>query len=231
MPFSQKALVLAIVLFLLTTNNNFAQMTDLKLPKPELTEGKNLRQNIQERSSQRSLDSNKPLSLQQLSTILWATYGKKLADVDSITSASYVIPSAGAIYALEIFVLVGQDSVQGLSSGLYYYAKEEHSLKPISSQDNRKELANACLGQRFVLDAPVSIIIAAQYDKMARRYGDRAGRYTDFEAGHAAQNLYLIVNDLGLATVEVGAFRDEEVARVLGIEHPVLLIMPIGFRK
>ncbi|MFC1646287.1 SagB/ThcOx family dehydrogenase [Candidatus Omnitrophota bacterium] len=204
-------------------------MLDLKLPQPKLTEGKNLRQDIQERHSNRSFDNKKPLSLEQLSTILWATYGKKIEDSDSITSASYVIPSAGAVYALEIFVLIGNNAVENIPEGLYRYIKEGHSLKLVSGLDARKELSAACLGQKFVEAAPVSIIIAAQFGSMAQRYGSRAEQYVYYEAGHAAQNLYLIVNDLNLTTVEVGAFKDDEVAKVLEIEYPVLLIMPIGY--
>ncbi|MBL7196894.1 MAG: SagB/ThcOx family dehydrogenase [Candidatus Omnitrophica bacterium] len=206
-------------------------MTDLRLPQPKLVEGKNLRQNMQERYSNRSFDNKKALTLNQLSTILWATYGKKIKGIDAITSASYVIPSAGAVYALEIFILVGKNAVENLGEGLYYYIKEKHALKIISSLDKRKNLALACLNQKFVEDAPVSIIITAQFGSMAQRYGKRAERYVVLEAGHAAQNLYLIANDLGLTTVEVGAFIDNEVTKVLDIKYPVLLIMPIGYKK
>ncbi|MFC1709433.1 SagB/ThcOx family dehydrogenase [Candidatus Omnitrophota bacterium] len=204
-------------------------MPNLKLPQPKLSEGKNLRQDIQDRYSNRSFDNKKPLSLEQLSTMLWATNGKKITDVDSVTSASYTIPSAGAIYALEIFVMVGRDAVEGLSEGLYHYEKDGHNLKSVSNLDKRKELSAACLGQKFVKDAPVSIIIAAEFGSMAQKYGSRAEQYVNMEAGHAAQNLYLIVNDLDLTTVEVGAFMDEEVAEVLEIKFPVLLIMPVGY--
>ncbi len=206
-------------------------MSDLKLPAPKISQGKNLRQNMQERCSNRSFDSKKSLSLEQLSSLLWATYGKKTEGLDSITSASYVVPSAGGIYALEIYALVGKDAIKDLSQGLYYYNKDQHSLKLISDKDKRKELSTACLGQEFIEQAPVSIVIAAQYGSMAQRYGDKAERYINFEAGHSAQNLYLIVNDLGLTTVEVGAFIDDQVEKALSIEYPVLLIMPIGYKK
>lgn len=206
-------------------------MADIKLSQPQLTQGKNLRQNMQQRYSNRSFDEKKPLNIEQLSSVLWATYGKKIEGVDSVTSASYVIPSAGAIYALEIFALIGKDAVEGIPKGLYYYNKEEHILKPVSNADKRKELSIACLGQKFIEHAPVSIIIAAQFGAMAQRYRNRAKQYVHMEAGHAAQNLYLIVNDLGLTTVEIGAFMDDKVTAVLEIEYPVLLIMPIGYKK
>ncbi|MFH1622415.1 MAG: SagB/ThcOx family dehydrogenase [Candidatus Omnitrophota bacterium] len=231
MNFSFYKIVIFIILFSLSGTFALAQMEDLKLPQPQISQGKSLRENIQERFSNRSFDNKKQLSLEQISSILWATYGKKIEDVDARTSASYVIPSAGAVYALEILLVVGKDSVENLRQGIYYYETESHSLKQLSDQDKRKELTAACLGQKFIEDAPISIIIAAQFGSMAQKYGSRAERYINFEAGHAAQNLYLIVNDLGLTTVEVGAFMDADVARVLEIEYPILLLMPIGYKK
>jgi len=215
----------------LTINNTQAQMTELKLPKPILSEGKQLRQDIQERYSNRSFDDKKALSLEQLSTILWATYGKKIKNVDAITSATYTIPSAGGIYALEIFVVVGKGASEEIKEGVYHYIKEDHKLRMLSSADKRGELASACLRQRFIEDAPMSIVITASPNRMIQRYGKRAERYVILEAGHAAQNLCLIANDLGLTTVEIGAFIDEGVAKVLNTTYAVLLVVPIGYKK
>lgn len=224
-------IIIFLLSFLLIINNIEARVKEIKLSQPILTEGKNLRQNLQERYSNRSFNTKKTLTFEQLSTILWATYGRKVKGIDAITHASYVVPSAGAIYALEIFVVVGKDKVNGIKEGVYYYEKELHTLKIISDLDKREALSLACLNQRFIQDAPTSIIIAAQFDYMAKRYGNRAERYVIMESGHAAQNLYLIVNDLGLTTVEVGAFIDKEVSKVLNIPYPVLLVMPVGYKK
>ncbi|NQU19036.1 SagB/ThcOx family dehydrogenase, partial [bacterium] len=144
-------------------------MTELKLPKPILSEGKQLRQDIQERYSNRSFDDKKALSLEQLSTILWATYGKKIKNVDAITSATYTIPSAGGIYALEIFVVVGKGASEEIKEGVYHYIKEDHKLRMLSSTDKRGELASACLRQRFIEDAPMSIVITASPNRMIQR--------------------------------------------------------------
>ncbi|NQU19474.1 SagB/ThcOx family dehydrogenase, partial [bacterium] len=100
-----------------------------------------------------------------------------------------------------------------------------------SSTDKRGELASACLRQRFIEDAPMSIVITASPNRMIQRYGKRAERYVILEAGHAAQNLCLIANDLGLTTVEIGAFIDEGVAKVLNTTYAVLLVVPIGYKK
>ncbi|MFC1753448.1 SagB/ThcOx family dehydrogenase [Thermoproteota archaeon] len=202
----------------------------LTLPKLILTEGKNLRQTIQNRKSVRNFDPEKNLTVRQLATILWATYGTKISGADTVTSASYAIPSAGGIYPLEIFVVVGRDAIQGeIREGIYRYAPKNHTLIKVSDSDIRQELSQACLGQRFIQIAPISIIIAAEPKRMPPRYSDRTTRYIDMEAGHAAQNLYLICADLGLATVEVGAFIDEDTNSLFDSSYPVLLVMPVGY--
>jgi nitroreductase len=50
------------------------------------------------------------------------------------------------------------------------------------------------------------------------------------EVGHAGQNVYLQATALGLATVAVGAFNDEQVREVLRLEKQIkpLYIMPVG---
>lgn len=220
---------LSILFLLVTTTQLQAQMIEINLPQPEIAQGKNLRQDIQQRRSIRNFNVKKDISLKQLSLLLWATYGKQIKDIDTITSATYTVPSAGAIYALEIFAVVGKGAVKNMQEGLYRYVKEKHSLTMLSNTDIRKALAEACLGQGFIQDAPILIVIAINTDSMSRRYGNRAERYAILEAGHAAQNLYLICSDIGLATVEVGAFIDKEVSKVLDIPYTALLIMPVGY--
>jgi SagB-type dehydrogenase family enzyme len=80
------------------------------------------------------------------------------------------------------------------------------------------------------MDAPVDIVICALYHRTSYRYGRRGERYVHMEVGHAGQNIHLQAVALGLATVEVGAFRDEEVREVLGLEEQIkpLYIMPVG---
>jgi SagB-type dehydrogenase family enzyme len=91
-------------------------------------------------------------------------------------------------------------------------------------------LAGASLDQEFIIDAPVDIVIGALYHRTSPRYGRRVKRYDHMEAGHAGQNIHLQAMALGLATMEVGAFHDEEVTKVLGLDEQIksLYAMPVG---
>jgi SagB-type dehydrogenase family enzyme len=136
-------------------------------------------------------------------------------------------------------VVVGQEGVvaseakeadQELQAGIYHYEPGPHSLALHKPGDVRPELARAALDQAFIVDAPVDIVICALYDRTSRRYGTRAERYVHMEVGHAGENIHLQAVALELATVEVGAFHDEQVRDVLGLDEQIkpLYIMPLG---
>jgi SagB-type dehydrogenase family enzyme len=171
---------------------------------------------------------DRSLKLDDLAGILWAACGKKY---DALTEASRTIPSAGATYPLELYLVVGKSSVDKLSQGVYHYLIDRHALELVKDRDVRQELASASLGQGFIRQAPVSVVIAAKFIRTTQRYGARGERYVYMEAGHASQNTYLSVYALGLVTVEVGAFSDKQVSEVLGLEKDIvaLIIMPVGY--
>ncbi len=86
------------------------------------------------------------------------------------------------------------------------------------------------MNQRWVLEAPVNLIITAIYERTTRRYGDRGIRYVHMEVGHVGENIYLQGTALGLGTVAIGAFHDNLVKDVLKLpeEQNPLYIMPVG---
>jgi len=166
-----------------------------------------------------------PISQSELSEILWAAQG--------ITDKSWrcrTVPSAGATYPLEFFVVCGDNSVEAVQSGIYHYNIDSHSLARHYQGDVRLALAKAALNQEFIYEAPVDIVICAKYERALSRYGARGERYVHMEVGHAGQNIYLQATALGLATVAIGAFYDEAVREVLGLDKQTkpLYIMPIG---
>jgi SagB-type dehydrogenase family enzyme len=168
---------------------------------------------------------DEPLTLEEVSQLLWAAGGKT---IDGITGATRAYPSAGATYPLEIYLAAGD--VQGLDAGLYRYQWKDHSIILVENGDVRHSLTQAALGQSMVARAPISLVFAAVYDRTTQRYGQRGEvRYVHMDVGGAGQNVHLQAEALGLGTVIIGAFRDEAVKEVLGVrdEEP-LYIMPVG---
>jgi len=165
--------------------------------------------------------SEEPLTLQELSQVLWAAQG--------VTSrwGGRAAPSAGALFPVDTIVVAG--NVESLEAGVYRYNVKEHSLEKTFSGDVRPELAEASLSQEFIAVAPASIVLAAVYDRITIKYGRRGHRYTDIEIGHIGQNIYLQAEAMGLGTVAIGAFHDEEVKRAVHLSRAEpIYIMPIG---
>jgi len=171
-----------------------------------------------------------PVKIEDLSMILWAAYG-----ISETRWGLKTTPSAGATYPLEIYIVIGERGVAAgdgyLKPGVYKYDPFTHSMRLVAEGDFRKELARAALGQEWVEEAPVNIVICAVFERTTRVYGERGRvRYVPMEVGHAGQNIYLMATALGYGTVAVGAFYDDEVARVIRArqnEVP-MYIMPVG---
>jgi len=208
------------------------RQTIIKLPSPQLRGKVSLEETILRRRAVRRYRRD-PLNLSQLSQILWSAQG--ITGTREFRAA----PSAGATYPLEIFVFVGKQGViaseakqapEELQAGIYHYEADSHSLSLHKPADLRPDLARATLDQEFIIEAPVDIVICALYHRTSYRYGRRGERYVHIEVGHVGENIHLQAVALGLATVEVGAFHDEEVRKVLGVEEQIkpLYIMPLG---
>ena len=194
------------------------------LPLPVFKGNMSLEEAILHRRSIREY-RKEPLTLHQLSQLLWAAQG-----ITEVRWGFRASPSAGATYPLEIYVVVGNNGVKGLVSGVYRYQPHSHSLVLVKKGDVREELYSACLNQEWVRDAPVVLVIAADYERTTRVYGERGIRYVHMEVGHVGQNIYLEATALGLGTVAVGAFYDDEVRVIIGApeNHHPLYVMPVG---
>ena len=199
----------------------------MKLPPPALDGDVSLERTIKNRRTIRSFYSDK-LSLKQLSQLLWSAQG--ITDERGLKRAA---ASGGALYPMDIYAAVGREGVEDLKEGVYAYKPEGHEVTLLSQGDLRRELAQASLGQMWMAEAPLSIVIAAEYRRICGRYGERGVRYAIMEFGHIAQNVFLQAEALGLGAGIVGAFHDERVSSVLNTPegHEPLLIMPVGYKR
>jgi len=197
--------------------------TPIKLPAPVIKGKLSLEQAISKRRSVRRF-KNEPLTLSQLSQLLWSAQGT------TGTGGERAVPSAGATYPLEVFIIVGEQGINELNPGLYHYDSGNHSLNLHQTGDLRQKMAEAALGQTAISRCPVDMVVCAVHPRTAYRYGKRGERYVHMEVGHVGQNVALQAVALDLGTVMVGAFEDEEVIKALKLEAQMkpLYIIPIG---
>jgi len=193
---------------------------NIKLPQPKTSGKMSLEEAIVKRHSVRRF-SKKELSLDEISQLLWAAYGQR--DVDTVTGASKTVPSAGALYPMEIYLVSPK--------GVFHYFPSSHSLKELSDKDLRSSLSGAALWQEAIARAAVDFVITCVYDRICFKYGDRGIRYAHIEAGHIAQNIHLEAVSLGLGSVPIGAFSDTAVQRALFLpkDNIPLYIIPVGY--
>jgi SagB-type dehydrogenase family enzyme len=161
-----------------------------------------------------------------LSQLLWAAYG--VTDHRGLRSA----PSAGALYPLDIYVVVGDRQVSDLAAGVYYYLPEKQALESKRPGDLRSAVARVSLQQTWMAEAPIMLVITGEYRRCQVKYGERGIKYTHMEAGHAGQNIFLQAESLGLGAGIVGAFENAAITQTLGLPpaHDPLLIMPVGYK-
>lgn len=191
---------------------------------PELTyNGLSVERAIANRRSLRDF-SGATMSLAELSHIL--LYSGGITDKRHGLRAA---PSAGATYPIEVYAIV--NNVEGLTKGIYRYLISSHELELLREGDFRNEMSQAALGERMFRQANVVLALSAVFQRTQRRYRERAQRYICFEAGHIAQNTYLIATSMGLGTCAIGAFYDDEFNRLLSLDgknESVLYLIAIG---
>jgi SagB-type dehydrogenase family enzyme len=195
------------------------------LPKAKNKGTVSVEEAIQSRRTRRSFLS-RPLELETLAQVLWAAQG--ITGKDGYLRSA---PSGGALYPLDVYAVVGMKGVEGLEPGVYRYLPPNHGLEKILSGDLRREMSQACLGQTWMAQAPVSIIITVEYERIEIKYGPRGQRYALIEVGHAGENIFLQAEALGMGAGIVGAFDDERLAKVLHLPraHRPLIAMPVGY--
>jgi SagB-type dehydrogenase family enzyme len=204
-------------------DKTYPEAKRIVLPAPGEERGLSLAEAIEQRRSRREY-TNEPLPLADLSRLLHAAGG-----ITDPTRGFRSAPSAGALYPIEIYVVV--HNVPELAPGLYHYATAEHALEQLQSRDLRAALLVAGIGQEMLGQAQVCFILSAVFQRTRWKYRERTYRYILLEAGHIGQNLYLAATSLGLGACAIGAFLDDDCNDLLGLdgeEEAALYLIPVG---
>jgi SagB-type dehydrogenase family enzyme len=190
-----------------------AAQTERALPAPRKEGGAALAEVLATRRSVRTY-APRAIDDAELGQLLWAAQGA--------SDGHRTAPSAGALYPLAVHAVD--------ASGVWRYVPADHAVVRELAADRRASIAEAAFGQDAVRDAPVALVISADFAITAHKYGARAERFATLEAGHAAQNVLLTATALGLGAVPIGAFDDGRIRRAVGLpaSRTPLYVIPIG---
>ena len=184
-----------------------------QLPPPVAGMESTLKAALEQRRTIRTIrEEEMPIDL--VSSLLWSAYG-----INREEQNLRVVPSAVNVQEFDIYLFDRQ--------GIYLYDAQKNILKMVLEGDHRAEIS----GQKHFAQAPVSVVIVANYDRMTV-FKDESVRdfYAAVDCGYVSQNIYLFCASANLATVACGAINRDELTKMMGIKNgKPMLAHPVGF--
>ena len=205
--------LLAVVVAIMGSSVMAQELKDIALPAPRMEGGKPLMQALKERQSSRAF-SDRELSLQVMSDLLWAAAGINRADTGKRTA-----PSARNWQEIDVYAV--------MTDGVYLYDAKANVLKAVMPGDLRKATGM----QDFVAIAPLNLLYVADVTKMADSRPEDRALYSSADAGFIAENVYLFCASEGLATVVRGSVDRDALAAALKFPEnkKVILAQTVGY--
>ena len=187
----------------------------VKLPNPQVDNGRPLMQVLRDRSSSRSFSTQK-ISDQILSNLLWAAFGINRPDTGRRTA-----PSAVNWQEIDIYVATAE--------GLFLYDAKTQTLEPVLSGDIRSATGK----QDFVKEAPVNLIYVADFSRMGTAPKEDKELYSAADTGFISQNVYLYCASEGLATVVRGSIDKQTLTKIMKLrpDQKIILAQSVGYPK
>ena len=166
---------------------------------------------LNNRNSQREF-SDKELSMQEISNILWAAWGINREN------GKHTAPSSRNKQEMDVYI--------SIEKGVFLYIPEKNALKTILTKDIRKETG----GQDFVGKAPLNLIFVANYKK-AESNSEKYSCTSGTNAGFMSQNVYLYCASKKLASVVSGWFNAKKMHKIMELEdyQEVILCHTVGY--
>jgi SagB-type dehydrogenase family enzyme len=205
--------LLAVVVAIMGSSVMAQELKDITLPAPRMEGGKPLMQALKERQSSRAF-SDRELSLQVMSDLLWAAAGINRPDAGKRTA-----PSARNWQEIDVYAV--------MKDGVYLYDAKANTLKAVAPGDLRKSTGM----QDFVAVAPLNLVYVADVTKMADSRPEDRALYSSADAGFIAENVYLFCASEGLATVVRGSVDRDALAAALKFPETkkVILAQTVGY--
>lgn len=188
-------------------------------PSLHRTSGLSIEEVIESRRTVRRF-SGESITVEQLSILLHFSYGITCTISNPSLPEEHLsmraAPSAGALYPLEIYLVAW--NITGLESGLYHYCVVTHSLEQLKAGDFAKLACEYTMADDISNTASALFVVTAIFQRTMLKYQDRGYRFVLLEAGHLAQNMCLMAAAMNLGILPIGAFLDDELNRLLGLD-------------
>jgi len=210
-----------------------AKKIKLPLAKAEVQNTRTFTDVIESRKSVRDF-GNEPLGINELSVILWQSYGVTGKYKEPIVGERLrrAVPSAGGLYPSEIYL--GIRNVTDVDMGVYHYNVPNHELELLIPGDPTEQISTICCDQPYTKEASVIILISSVFERAKRKYGERGYRYALLDLGHIGQNIYLACTALELAVMTTCGFFDDvgnEMLRLDGVDESLMYVAFVGKQK
>jgi SagB-type dehydrogenase family enzyme len=193
-----------------------AELVDLVAPEDLAVGAMPLLEAIRRRKSHRRY-TTEPLTLEELSFLLWATQGaREIVRQQGRTYVMRTVPSAGARHPFETYLLANR--VTDLEPGLYRYLPVDHKLCALGAEaDLVGSMHSACFEQ-YVGDSAVTFVWTAIPYRTEWRYVILSPKLIALDAGHVCQNLYLAATAIGAGACAIGAYNQAAMDAVLALD-------------
>lgn len=175
--------------------------------------------------------SREPLSLEELSYLLWATQGVRGFKRNGLLTLR-TVPSGGALHPFETYLLVNR--VAGVERGIYRYLAIEHKLyqEATGKKQSIEKIGEICYNQHFVGKGAVVFVWTVRPYRTEWRYSeDDSLKDILISVGHICQNLYLACESIGAGTCAILAYQQESLDDLIGVdgdEEIALYLAPVG---
>jgi SagB-type dehydrogenase family enzyme len=183
----------------------------------ETPESKTFRNLVLRRRSLREF-AEAPIPLNDLTSIIFNAYGltATISLSFGVEQKLRGVPSGGALYPLELYAVAFR--VDGLPSGVYHYNVEAHSLELLREGQFDAEFGRAVFYEDMFKTVSAAFVITGVPKRSAFKYGERAYRFINLEAGHVGQNICMTATALGIGCLMVGGFYDDDIDSLVGID-------------
>jgi SagB-type dehydrogenase family enzyme len=177
--------------------------------------------------------SGSPLPISKISKLLHSSYGiTSSTDLTRSTGrSSYfrAVPSAGALYPLELYLAIWR--TVDLEPGIYHYCVPKHTLEVLRLGDFADLAAKSTLSEGVIERAGGIFLVSAIFRRSMQKYNERGYRFVLLEAGHLAENMCLVASAMGFGILPIGGFLDDELNAMIsvdGVNETVIYVLAVG---